>query len=131
MALFYFILKVGQDSFPDPEGEEFDDLKGAKKHAEVVAGELMRNREAATAHWRVQVCDDYLIPCYECLFAEVNEKLAGYEEELRRAVIRSARTVAAMNDAMRQIGLSMLDLKQTVRLLDAATARFTHPDFGR
>ena len=72
MALFYFILKVGQESFPDPIGEDFNDVVEARAHARAVAGELMRNQEGDIGHWRVQVCDDYLRPCYECLFAEVD-----------------------------------------------------------
>jgi len=129
MALFYFIIKVGRESYPDPKGDEFNDLHGAKKHAEVVAGELMRNREFKTAHWRIQVCDDYLQPLHECLFAEVNQKLARYDEEMRGSVIRAARSAAAMNDAMQQIGHTMLDLRQTMRLLDTATSRFLQPNF--
>jgi hypothetical protein len=129
MALFYFIIKVGRESFPDTMGDEFDDLRGAKKHAEIVAGELMRNREFKTAHWRIQVCDDYLLPLYECLFAEVNQKLARYDAEMRASVIRAARSAAAMNDAMQQIGHTMTDLRQTMQLLDTATARFSQPNF--
>jgi hypothetical protein len=129
MALFYFIIKVGLESFPDPKGDEFANLKGAKKHAELVAGELMRNREFKTAHWRIQVCDDYLLPLYECLFAEVNQKLARYDAEMRASVIRAARSAAAMNDAMKQIGHTMRDLRQTMQLLDTATARFSQPNF--
>ena len=41
MALFYFILKVGRQTFPDPAGEEFDDVAGARLHAHAVARELM------------------------------------------------------------------------------------------
>src|SRR3954462_2626644 len=103
MALFYFIVKIGRESFPDSQGDEFDDLEGAKQHAEVVAGELMRNREFKTAHWRIQVCDDYLQPLYECLFAETNPKLARYDEVLRGSVVRAARTAAKMNETMQQI----------------------------
>jgi len=129
MALFYFIVKIGRESFPDSKGDEFDDLEGAKKHAEVVAGELMRNREFATAHWRIQVCDDYLLPLHECLFAEINQKLASYGVETRGSIVRGAKSAAAMNDAMQQISLTMTDLRQTMMLLDAATARFSQTNF--
>jgi methyl-accepting chemotaxis protein len=123
MALFYFILKIGREYFPDPEGEEFKDLEDAKKHAQAVAGDLMRNREFKTAHWRIQVCDDYLQPAYECLFAEINPKLLVYEDRLRDSVVRAARTSGAISDAMQQIGHTMSDLRQTMRLMDAAIAQ--------
>jgi hypothetical protein len=123
VPLFYFILKVGRDSFPDPEGEEFGDLEHAKKHAQAVASDLMRNREFKTAHWRIQVCDDYLQPAHECLFAEVNPKLSGYEKPLRDSIVRAARTSGAISDAMQQIGHTMSDLRQTMRLMDTAIAQ--------
>ena len=125
MALFYFILKVGRQTFPDPAGEEFDDIAGARLHADAVARELMRNRETRTGHWRVQVCDDYLQPCCECLFADVDQRLGAYGEEVRGSIIRAARTTAALNDALQNIDVTMSDLLQTMRLLDAATARFS------
>jgi len=34
-----------------------------------------------------------------------------------------------MNDAMQQIGLTLMDLRQTMSLLDAATARFSQTNF--
>jgi len=125
MALFYFILKVGRNTFPDPVGEEFDDIADARAHAHTVAGELMRNRENRTGHWRVQVCDDYLQPCYECLFADFDQRLQAYGNVLRGTTIRVARTTAALNDAVQNIDDTMSDLRQTMRLLDAAMPRFS------
>jgi len=125
MALYYFILKVGRKSFPDPLGEDFENLEGACAHAQTVAGEFMRNRESKTGHWRVEVCDDYLQPCYECLFADVDERLQAFGDIMRGSVIRVARTTAALNDALLNIDDTMSDLRQTMRLLDAATAKFS------
>ena len=130
MALYYFILKVGRKTFPDSVGEEFNDIADARAHAHAVARELMRNREARTGHWRVQVCDDYLEPRYECLFADIDQRLEAYGEDLRGSIVRVARTTAAMNDAIGNIGCAMSDLRQTMRLLDMATARFTQPSIG-
>jgi len=127
MALFYFVLKVGRQRFPDPVGEEFGDLADARAHAHAVARELMRNRESRTNHWRVEVCDDYLQPCYECLFADIDQRLAAYGEDLRGSIVRVARITVALNDALQNIDVTMGDLRQTMRLLDAATARFTQP----
>ena len=72
MPLFYFILKAGTHTYPDSEGQEFSDVATARAHAHAVAQELMRNRENETGDWRIQVCDDDLKPCYECLFADVS-----------------------------------------------------------
>ena len=129
MALFYFVLKVGWQSFPDTTGEEFDDIADARAHAHAVARELMRNRETRTAHWRVEVCDDYLQPCYDCLFADIDHQLDAHDEDFRGSYRRVARTTAGLSDALRNIDVTMQDLLQTMRLLDAATARFSQAGY--
>jgi len=72
MPLYYFVLKVGCHSYPDSEGQEFPDDAAAQAHAKAVARELMRNRESATAHWRIQVCDDEIRVRHEYRFADVS-----------------------------------------------------------
>jgi hypothetical protein len=118
MPLFYFILKAGRQTIPDTQGEEFENEADARAHARTVARELMRNREAKTSHWRVQVCDDYLQPRYEYLFADVDEKLEAYGADVRVSVTAVARTTAAMNDAVRKIDASMAELRQTIDRID-------------
>jgi hypothetical protein len=131
MALYYFVLKVGRKAFPDRVGEEFKDIADARAHAHTVAAELMRNRENKTGHWRVQVCDDFLQPCYECLFADLDPRLQAFGDVVRGSVIRVARTTAALNDALLNIDDTMSDLRQTMRLLDAATPPFSSLPSGR
>jgi hypothetical protein len=118
MPLFYFILKAGRQIIPDTEGEEFENEAGARSHARAVARELMRNREARTGHWRVQVCDDYLEPRYEYLFADLDEKLEAFGPDMRFSVTAVARTTAAMNDAVVKIDASMAALRQTIDRID-------------
>jgi hypothetical protein len=100
-------------------------MADATAHAHAVARELMRNCESRTGHWRVQVCDDYLQPRYECLFADVDHTLEAYDESFRVSYRRVARTTAGLNDALQAIDVSMQDLRQTMRLLSAATNRFS------
>lgn len=75
MRLFYFILKRGGDSIADREGQEFPDEIAARRHAIAVARELMLHRETETRTWRIQVCDDYLLPLFEEPFAQIDETL--------------------------------------------------------
>ena len=118
MPLFYFILKAGRQTYPDVEGQEFRDEAAAREHAHAVARELMRNRETETSHWRIQVCDDYLEPCYECLFADIDETWAGCDGKLRRSLTAVARTTTTMGDALRNIDSPIADLRQTLSLID-------------
>ena len=75
MLLFYFVLKAGRQTIPDPEGQELIDEAAARLHALAVAQQLMRHRETDTRGWRIQVCDDYLVPLFEVFFAEVDQSL--------------------------------------------------------
>jgi hypothetical protein len=50
---------------------------------------------------------------------------------MRGSVIRVARTTAALNDAMQDIDDTMSDLRQTMRLLDAATPGYSASPVSR
>jgi len=123
MPLYYFVLKTGRRSYPDSEGQEFPDDTAAQAHAHAVAQELMRNRESKTSHWRLQVCDDYLQPRYECLFADIDDTLEQYDSNLRATVRRVARTTAAMRDSISSIDAEMSNLRQLMSQIDATGSR--------
>ncbi|WP_065754058.1 DUF6894 family protein [Bradyrhizobium paxllaeri] len=117
MPLYYFILKAGRHTYPDSEGQEFPDEASAQAHAHAVAHDLMRNREIKTNHWRIQVCNDYLEPRYECLFADIDQTFQNYGE-FRTSVAAVARTTAALGDALRGIDAGMADLRQILSRMD-------------
>ncbi|WOH65287.1 DUF6894 family protein [Bradyrhizobium sp. BWA-3-5] len=123
MPLYYFVLKTGRRSYPDSEGQEFPDDTAAQAHAHAVAHELMRNRESRTSHWRLQVCDDYLQPRFECLFADVDHTLEQYDSNLRATVRRVARTTAALRDSISGIDAQMNNLRQLMSQIDAIGSR--------
>ena len=118
MPLYYFVLKAGRHTYPDSEGQEFADDTAARFHAHAVARELMRNREARTAHWRVEVCDDYLQPRFEYLFADVDNTLERFDDEIRVSVKRVAQTTAAIGDSLRNIDTAMTDLRLMIGQID-------------
>lgn len=124
MPLFYFVLKAGRKSYPDTEGKEFDDEAGALAHGIAVARELMRNREAKTRHWRIQICDDYLMPLHECLFADVDEMLEVFSEDLQHSIAAVARTPANMSDAFKEIEATMADIRGTLSRVDSLLLGF-------
>ncbi len=113
--LFYFILKCGRRSIPDVEGQEFTDEFEARRHAVAVAHDLMRHREAETRAWRIQVCDDYLQPLFEVLFAQVDKTLAeAFSRDLRVSIKQVTRTVAAFNDAFIATKATMGEVQETL-----------------
>ena len=119
MPLYYFVLKAGRHTYPDSEGQEFADEGEAQGYAQAVARELMRNRENKTSHWRIQVCDDYLRPRYECLFADVDSTLEHFGGDFRVSVKAVARTTAAIDDSLRQIDRAMTDLRRMIGQIDS------------
>jgi hypothetical protein len=121
MPLYYFVLKAGQDRFPDPEGEELADEQAARAHAIEVARELMRNREGLGC-WRLEVCDDYLNPCFEILFAEIDATIEHLLPPYRNTVEQAARSLALLHDAILQVRATMADVKQTLTRTDAIIA---------
>jgi len=128
MALYYFVLKAGRHTYPDSEGQEFENDAAAQVYAHAVAHELMRNRETKTAHWRVQVCDDYLQPRYECLFADIDGTLERFDSDFRGSVKAVARTTSAIGDSLRQIDTAMSDLRSMVGQIDGIISAGRQPD---
>jgi methyl-accepting chemotaxis protein len=119
MPLYYLILKAGRHSYPDSDGQEFADDAAVRAHAQAVARELMRNRESKTAHWRIQICDDYLQPRFQILFADVDNTLERFDDDFRGSVKHVARTAAAMNDSLREIDAAMTSLRQMINQIDS------------
>lgn len=119
MQLYYFVLKAGRHIYPDSEGQEFPDDSAAKAHAFTVARELMRNRERITGHWSIEVCDDYLQPRYEYLFADIDDTLQSFGSSLCGSVRAVARTNAAIGESLRQIDREMVSLRNTISQIDS------------
>ena len=123
MPLYYFVLKAGRHTYPDSEGQEFANEAEAQGHAYAVARELMRNRETRTCHWRIQVCDDYLQPRYEYLFADLDSTFERFDSDLRGSMKALARTNAAIDDSLRRIDKAMTDLRKMIGQIDSIISR--------
>lgn len=118
MPLFYFNLNDGRRLTLDGEGTELPDLAAAEQHAAVVAREIMRNNRAHTLTWRVQVCDARRQPCFELLFAKASPELEHFAVELRDGLTASAGRVATLNDDIRDVRRSLLQLRATLARVD-------------
>jgi hypothetical protein len=57
MPLYFFHLTNG-DNVPDEDGEEFDLIEAARRHAMAVARELSRNRPGALVGYYISVVDE-------------------------------------------------------------------------
>jgi hypothetical protein len=122
MQLFYFLLKANGRTFPDPEGQELLDQTAARRHATAIARELMCNRELETRSWRIQVCDDYLLPLFDVVFAEACERFRMYPTELQTSIARAARSGGALNDTFAQVQVSLGHVQETLARADQLLA---------
>lgn len=114
MPLFYFILKNGRHTIPDRDGEELADECAARVRATDVSHELMRNRELRTRSWRLQVCDTYLQPCFEVLFASVDDTIAHMPPEFRGVIETVSRNTASLNDTVIDVRRTLAQVTETL-----------------
>jgi hypothetical protein len=57
MTLYFFDLRDGGRGYRDPEGVDLPDDDAAKDHAQIVAAELIKDRNIKARHWRIDVRD--------------------------------------------------------------------------
>ena len=118
MPLFYFVLKDGGEPVPDREGNEFPDKAAAYLCANTVARELMRNREAATRFWRLQVCDDDLRPVSEVPFATIDDSTCHLSDENRSTIQRTCRNIGLLSDTIYEVRATLRQIKATIARAD-------------
>jgi hypothetical protein len=88
----------------------------------------MRHRETSLGSWRLEVCDDYLKPCFEILFAEVNDDIDHLPREYRETVESASRSTALLHDAIGRVYTSIEQVRATLASVDATVAAVSvHP----
>lgn len=131
MPLYYFRLKSRGEVIHDLDGIDLPDQDAARVYAVAVARELMRHREPSARSWRLEVCDDYLIPSFEILFAEVDDTMAHLAPEYRKSIEIIARRSASLDDAFSEVRASMLDVRETLARADDVIAATSKTGAGR
>jgi hypothetical protein len=122
MPLFYFVLKTGRESIPDPEGQELADETAARLHGVAIARQLMQHREADSRTWRIQVCDDYLHPLFEVFFAEVDETFDAVPLRLQASIEDVVRTATALDDSIIAMRATLKDTREILVKADRILA---------
>ena len=125
MQLYYFILKNGRHAIADRDGEEFADENAARAYAVSVARELMRNGSLRARSWRLEVCDEYLQPCFELLFASIDDSLSHLPLEYRHSIERACRNAALLHDSIAGVQKSLLQVAETLTTADQIMARIS------
>jgi hypothetical protein len=104
MPRYFFNLKDGRRIVPDPDGTELPDEDSARAHARQVVWELTRNCEQRTNSWRLAVCDGRGAPCFEVLFASVDESVTQLPHAMRALAGVARRNAALLNDGSIRFG---------------------------
>lgn len=126
MPRYFFSIKDDRRIVSDPEGTELPDEDSALAHACQVVRELSRNREQRTGSWRLAVCDGHGAPCFELLFASVDESVARLPPTMRVLVENACRNAALLNDEASQVRMTLRRLRGTMSQYDEAPHKAPH-----
>jgi hypothetical protein len=118
MSLYYFNLKYRDGVVPDCDGTDLTDDAAAQLHARIVAGELMRHREAQRRIWRLQICDAGRRPLFELLFADVDSSLDHLSPELKATLKDFFLKTGVMNDSIHDVRATLYQLRGTLARAD-------------
>jgi len=120
MPKYFFNLAARDEVVFDRQGVDFPDERSAREHAEVVARELMARREPQTRAWRLDVCDSNGLPCFDLLFARVDDTLGHLKPQLRSSIEGYCASSASLSEAIRGIRLTLLDVRATIARAEGA-----------
>ena len=120
MPKYFFNLAAREEIVFDRQGADFPDERSAREHAEVVARELMAHRELRTRAWRLDVRDSNGLPCFDLLFATIDETLGHLTPELRSSLEGYHASSASLAEAIRAIRLTLLDVQATIARAEGA-----------
>jgi Domain of unknown function (DUF6894) len=120
MTPYFFTLHTRDAAVFDPNGIELPDEGSARRYAEMVARELMANREPHTRSWRLDVHDSHGRRCFRLVFATVDHTLSHLRPDLRGSLENCCASAASFAEAIRAIKLTLLEVKATLARAEGA-----------
>ena len=123
MPLYHLVLKTEDQLIADRDGFEWPDEAAARQEAALVAQDFMRNeRRVNRRAWCIEVRDEDLRPCFELLFAEIDETIAHLPPELREIHVTTSRRMAACFDTKLAVRTTRAQVSETLSHAYAVTA---------
>ena len=114
MPRYFFNLKTRDGTILDQDGTDLPDDSAARRHAELVARELMVNREASTRDWRLDVRDSNERPCSDLLFATIDDSMSHLAPQLRSSLEHLCASSAAFAETIHALRLTLLEVSATI-----------------
>ncbi len=118
MPRYYFSIKDDHRVVSDPEGTALRDEDAALAHAFQVVRELSRNREQQTRSWRLAVSNEQGAPCFELLFASVDDSVARLPPAMRAVIEDAYRNTALLKEEISQVRMTLRRLQGTMARYD-------------
>ena len=120
MPKYFFNLAAREEIVFDRQGADFPNERSAREHAEVVARELMAHRELRTRAWRRDVRDSNGLPCFDLLFARVDDTLRHVTPQVRSSIEGYCASSASLAEAIRSIRMTLIEVQATLARAEGA-----------
>ena len=76
---------------------------------------IMRNREVDCRSYRLEVRNENLNPCFEILFASVDESLDHLPDDFRTSIIEGARRMASLKETIGGVSDTLNNVRETLK----------------
>ena len=100
MARYFFDLKDGERGYVDRVGVDLSNDDEARHHADLVAAELLKNRERKARHWHIDVHDGEHRKLFEVAFIGHDRTLGHLSPPLKNAIEELSRRRRALVEVM-------------------------------
>ncbi|HET7848516.1 MAG TPA: hypothetical protein VFL51_05580 [Pseudolabrys sp.] len=114
MPRYVFDLNTGREVFRDPDGMELADATAAEAHGAAVVREIIRNNKAQTSAWRLQIHTGEREPCFEILFASVDDSIRHLPLKVQALVRQGSSTTASLMETFQAVQLTLLRAKAAI-----------------
>ena len=120
MPRYFFNLKTREGTILDRDGTDLADDSAARCHAELVARELMSNREASTRAWRLEVRDSSERRCSNLLFATIDDSMSHLTPQLRSSLEHLCASSADFAESIHALRITLLEVRATMARAEGA-----------
>ena len=120
MPRYFFNLKTREGTILDRDGTDLADDSAARSHAELVARELMSNREASTRAWRLEVRDSSERRCSNLLFATIDDSMSHLTPQLRSSLEHLCASSADFAETIHALRITLLEVRATMARAEGA-----------
>jgi hypothetical protein len=107
MPRYFFDLDCLKGVVRDSSGTVLPDVASARKHADHVVHELMRNREGDTRAWQLLVWDEARNLLFEIAFADFDHSLDHLQPDMKRKVDEVRKETVSVYRGLRDVRSSI------------------------